>query len=190
MAAMHSVLHWLLAAAVVDHIVLSRRYGMASGGIPPDALRRFVLATGAALLLLSPASWMLQRGLIAPWQLDHLRLPLAALLALLCAGLGARLARTAEPVSPGDHGLPGLELIAGNALVMEAVLSGSVGNGLLPVLAAGVASAAGFAIALPMLDAIAVRLAWSPVPTPLQGVPALFLAAGLLALGLAAFAAP
>lgn len=189
---MGTFLHWLLLAAVVDNLVLARLLGLPGLSVIPGdgsiVLRQLVTRTSLALMMAMPASWLLQHTVLQPFQLGHLRVLLVSLMALLCATAATWLTgRRAGAAGRIDETL----LAAGTTVLLGAALSEvAAGDSLLRAFAAGLGGAAGFAVAMYVLDAIGRRLATAPVPAAFRGLPISLLAAGLLALGLAGFGPP
>ena len=189
---MGTFLQLLLLAAVVDNLVLARLFGLpalvADHAGQAGALHRRVAGTSLAVLIVIPAAWMLQHYLLQPWRLEHLRVLLLALLALLAAAAMTRVFDLAD-AARGRH--DEVLRVAGTVVLLGAVLSPAsvVGDSLLHACARGLGTAVGFAIAAHALDAIGERLATAPVPAAFRGLPVSLLAAGLFALGLGAFAA-
>lgn len=187
---MGTFLQWLLLAAVVDNLVLGRLLGLpvaAAGGTgQAEVLRRLVARTSLALLMVIPGTWLLQQFLLQPWRLEHLRVLLVSLLALLGAAVAARVVDRVA----GERGKDGEALrVAGSTVLLGAALSATTVNASLPhACALGLGAAAGFAVAMHALDAIAERLSSAPVPATFRGLPVNLLAAGLFALGLTGFA--
>lgn len=181
---------WLLLAAVIDNVVLTRLLGLPSLALHERtrtrSLRRLVVVTGLALTLMLPAIWVLGQWVLQPLGVDHLRVVFVTLLAVMCGLIAARL-----PVGPrpSDAGDPEALLGIGTAVVLGAALAGQPFiDSLLQALAAGIGAAVGFAAAVYALDALGERVAQAPVPTVFRGLPIHLLTAGLFALGLGGFA--
>ncbi len=188
---MSTFLQWLLLAAAIDNLVLSRplRRTGRDGQCLVD--RRLLLAvavtTGVALVLAVPLGWLLEQGLLRAREWAHLRPLLFALVALVCVLLTRLL--------PGRRHAAGSDarvdvLSAANVVVLGAALTQSAmdTSSFTVVVAFGLGAAAGFGVALFALDAMAERLAGAHVPAAFAGAPIRLLAAGLFALGLAGFA--
>lgn len=181
---------WLLLAAVIDNLVLGRLLGLPSLALRERTRtrtpRRLVVVTGLALILTLPATWALDRLLLQPLGMEHLRVVLVTLLAVMCGLMAARL-----PVGPRTSAADDHETLlgVGTTVVLGAALAGhTVIDSLLQALATGIGAAAGFAAAVFALDALAERTARAPVPAAFRALPIHLLTAGLFALGLGGFA--
>lgn len=183
-------IQWLLLAAVIDNLVLNRLLGLpvlAGRTRTPAATRRVIVVTGMALAVSLPACWLLHYYVLQPLALTHLRIVFVSLLALLCV----RLVAVSTHRRVDDDLTATTALSAGTVVVLGAALSEEViAHSLLHAVAAGLGGAAGFAVAMLALEAMAERIATAPVPVAFRGTPVSLLAAGLLALGLAGFGSP
>lgn len=188
---MSTFIQWLLLAAVVDNLLLSRLLGLpvlAGRTGVSAATRQVVVVTGLALVLSLPACWLLHHYVLQPLSLTHLRIVVVSLLVLLCVRLVMRM--THRHFVDG-RATAAVVMTAGTMVVLGAALTDvATGKSLALAFATGLGGAVGFAAAMQVLDAMGERLAAAPIPVAFRGLPISLLAAGLLALGLAGFGTP
>lgn len=167
----------LLTAALVNNLLLAQPAG-ASARPRLQALAR---AGGLMLALGVPLAWLLDRLLLVPLALDHLR-PLVLLL-LLAPLAWATLALLKH--LPGNADAPtGLfPLLLGNSAVLGGLYLAASAT-LAEALGFGLAGGAGFWLALGLFADLMQRVHRADVPAPLRGTPITLLCAGLMGVAL------
>jgi len=188
----------LIGAALVTNLLLLLPAGA-------DALRQrpeqwTLLGPVSALLiaLATPLSWLLFKGVLAPLQLDALRLfiylPLLAAVAWLCVSLLSRrseLAReesdaaslpTTSPGSPASWLLRGPLCVSGGAALGSLLLAES--QSFLLAIAQGIGGGLGFWLALRVLADLLERVDRQAIPRALRGAPLVLISVGLAGMAL------
>jgi Na+-translocating ferredoxin:NAD+ oxidoreductase subunit A len=180
----------VLAAALVNNFVLvqflglcpfmgaSRRLGGAVG---------MALATGLVLTVASGLSYAVDRLLLAPYNLQYLRL----LSFILVIGAAVQLTEILiRRFSPLLHRVLGLyiPLIASNCAVLGvALLNANASRSLVAALFYGAGAALGFGLALALLAGLRERFVRADVPAPFRGHAIAFVTAGILSLAFLGF---
>jgi electron transport complex protein RnfA len=180
----------VLAAALVNNFVLvqflglcpfmgaSRRLGGAVG---------LALATGLVLTTASGMSYLVDRLLLEPYDLQYLRL----LSFILVIGAAVQLTEILiRRFSPLLHRVLGLyiPLIASNCAVLGvALLNSSASRSFVAALFYGAGAALGFGLALALLAGLRERLVRADIPLPFRGHAIAFVTAGILSLAFLGF---
>ena len=180
----------VVTAALVGDWVLARF----SGDGNPDALERLkraaMLGGMSVLVTLKTcgAAFILYYGVLSPLGLDAARLPLCLFLAVGCAWMFGRLARSGAGTFAA-FAQAYWPLAALNAVAFGAASQGvGTGAGFVGNLLTAFAASALFALSLVMLAAIWARTDVDALPESVRGFPALLLAAALISMALTAFA--
>ncbi|MCE1116541.1 MULTISPECIES: Rnf-Nqr domain containing protein [Pseudomonas] len=166
----------LVSAALVNNLMLQ------PDPIERDRLQVLGLCSALLICLALPAGLLLQQYILAPLQLQDLRLfLLLPLLAMLAWGLPQLLSR----VRPGWP-VEGLQrLLLGNVAVLGLLLQlGSDGSGGWQALAWGVAGGLGFWLALLLFADLRERSRHADIPLALRGLPIELIGAGVMAMAL------
>jgi electron transport complex protein RnfA len=180
----------VIAAALVNNFVLVQLIGLCPFMQASQRLEGVVglsLATGLVLTLASGTSYLVDRFLLQPFDLQYLRL-IAFVLAI-----GAAVQLTDISIrrfSPVLHRVLGLylPLIASNCAVLGvALLNFAASRSLVAALFYGAGAALGFAIVLTLLAGLSSRLQDADVPRPFRGASIAFVTAGILSLAFLGF---
>lgn len=180
----------LLSTVLVNNVVLAKFLGLCpfmgvSGKM--DSALGMGLATTFVLTLASGAGWILEHWLLAPLEIQYLRL-LAFILVIAATVQFTEMA--IHKLSPGLHQVLGiyLPLITTNCAVLGiSLLNVQEGRGFSESLLYGFGSALGFALVLLLFAGLRERLALARVPAAFAGAPIGFITAGLLALAFMGF---
>jgi len=185
-----SLLGIILTFSLVDNIVLSRLLGICPCVGAPGGMRATVGTSAATALLMSLsalAAWALETFLLHPLGLEFLRTPAFVLSVACIAGLLDGVARRTVPQLLRAAGIPLAGIAFNCATIGVALIAARGGFDAPQSLMVGVASGAGFFIALSLLTAIRERLEVEKVPEWLRGLPLHLISAGLLAYAFMAF---
>jgi Na+-translocating ferredoxin:NAD+ oxidoreductase subunit A len=169
----------LASAALFSHLLLQQQ--------PPSRLRLQVCGLAGALSIALGAcgGQALERLIVAPWQLQDLRLfLLLPWLALLAWGVPLALARL-RPQWPTD----GLALpLLGNALLLGLALQVTGDSATaFATLSTGVLAGLGYWLALVLFDDLHQRSQHDEVPTALRGLPVTLIGTGVMVLAFSGF---
>lgn len=180
----------VLAAALVNNFVLVQFLGLCPA---MGASRRLegaigmALATGLVLTTASGLSFLVDRFLLQPFELQYLRLlsfvAVVGASVLFCDVLTRRF-------SPLLHRLLGIyvPLVASNCAVLGvALLNSAASRSFVAALFYGVGAALGFGLALALLAGLRERLEHADVPLPFRGAAIVFVTAGILSLAFLGF---
>lgn len=180
-----------LGAALVNNFVLVQLLGVCpfiSGSQRIEGAIGMGLAMGLVLTLASGATQLVDRYLLRPYELEHLRL-----FALLAA-IGAAVAvaeftiRRFAPVLQRVLGLY-IPLVAMNCAVLGvALINSAASRSFVAALFYGAGAALGFGVALTLFAGLRERVAAADVPVAFRGAPITFVTAGILSLAFLAFA--
>ena len=180
----------IVAAALVNNFVLVQFLGLCpflGASRRLEGAVGMALATGLVLTLASALSYLVERFVLAPLQLQYLDL-VAFILVIGGAVQFTELAlRYASPVL---HRLLGLyiPLIASNCAVLGVALLNSQRSGsLLEAIYYGTGAALGFGLVLTLLGGLRERIDESRVPQPFRGIPISLITAGLMSLAFYGF---
>lgn len=180
-----------LGAALVNNFVLVQLLGVCpfvSGSQRVEGAIGMGLAMGLVLTLASGATQLVERYVLRPFELEHLRL--FALLAAIGAAVAvAEIAiRRFAPVLQRVLGLY-IPLVAMNCAVLGvALINSAASRSFVAALFYGAGAALGFGVALTLFAGLRERVAAADVPVTFRGAPITFVTAGILSLAFLAFA--
>ncbi len=180
----------VLGAALVNNFVLVKFLGLCPFlGVSRrlDAAYGMALATGFVLTLSAGLSYLLQRWLLAPLGLDHLR---TLGFILVIAAVVQFSERVMQAQSPRLYRVLGLflPLITTNCAVLGvALLNVQARHSLFESLLYGFGAACGFGLVLVLFAAMRERLDGADVPEAFRGTPIGLVTAGLMALAFLGF---
>ena len=180
----------VIGAALVNNFVLVQFLGLCPF---MGASRRFegaigmALATGLVLTTASGLSYLVDRWLLQPFDLQYLRI----LSFILVIGVAVQLTDILiHRFSPLLHRLLGVyvPLIASNCAVLGvALLNSAASRSFVAALFYGAGAALGFGLALALLAGLRERLRRADVPVPFRGAAIAFVTAGILSLAFLGF---
>jgi electron transport complex protein RnfA len=134
------------------------------------------------------AGWLLQAWLLAPLQIDWLRLPALLLIVASAVQIAELLLKRARPDLVEALGIF-LPLTAANCAVLGVLLlNRDSGLGPLAATLHGLGAGSGFALVLILFAAARERLALADIPLPFRGASINLITAGLAALAFMGFA--
>jgi electron transport complex protein RnfA len=179
-----------LGAALVNNFVLVQLLGVCpfiGGSQRVEAAIGMSLAMGLVLTLASGATQLVDRYLLRPYELEHLRL-FALLLAIGAAVAAAEIAvRRSSPVLQRVLGVY-IPLVATNCAVLGvALINTTASRSFVAALFYGTGAALGFGLALALFAGLRERVATADVPLTFRGAPITFVTAGILSLAFMAF---
>lgn len=180
----------MLAAALVNNFVLVQFLGLcpfmgASRRI--EGALGMGLATGLVLTTASGLSYLLERWLLVPFELEYLRLVAFILVIGAAVQLTEQLIRKLSPLLYRVLGLY-IPLIASNCAVLGvALLNSTASRSLVAALFYGAGAAVGFALVLALLAGLRERLEGADVPVPFRGTAIAFVTAGIMSLAFLGF---
>jgi electron transport complex protein RnfA len=153
-----------------------------------DSAYGMALATGFVLTLSSALSWMVQRWLLAPLHLEHLRTLAFILVIAAVVQFTEIVMRRQAPLLYRVLGIF-LPLITTNCAVLGvALLNVQALHSLLDAIVYGFGAALGFGLVLILFAAMRERLDAADVPDSFRGAPIALINAGLMALAFMGFA--
>ena len=179
-----------LGAALVNNFVLGQLLGVCpfiSGSQRVEGAIGMGFAMGLVLTLASGATQLVDRYVLRPYELEHLRL--FALLAAIGAAVAvAELTiRRFAPVLQRVLGLY-IPLVATNCAVLGvALINTAASRSFVAALFYGAGAALGFGMALTLFAGLRERVAAADVPVAFRGAPITFVTAGILSLAFLAF---
>lgn len=180
-----------ISAALVNNFVLSRFLGICpfmgvsrsiSTAMGMSFAVTFVMCVSSAI------TWIINTALLVPHDLAYLQ---TILFILIIASLVQFVEMVIEKTSPGLYAALGifLPLITTNCAILGvALINVQQGLNFIQMLFFTAGSATGFGIALVLFAGLRERIAFSDVPAAFKGMPAAFIAAGILALAFMGFA--
>jgi electron transport complex protein RnfA len=187
---MSELLLIVLGAALVNNFVLVQFLGVCpfmGASRRVEGAIGMGLATGLVLTTASALSYLLERYLLAPFELEHFRL----LAFMLVIGAAVQLTDVLiRRFSPLLHRVLGIyiPLIASNCAVLGvALLNSTASRGFVAALFYGAGAALGFGLALALFAALRERLVDADVPVPFRGAAIAFVTAGILSLAFLGF---
>ncbi|NKB31528.1 MAG: electron transport complex subunit RsxA [Pseudomonadales bacterium] len=191
---LHPLLDFLgiiVAAALVNNVALVQFLGVSFFIANSNRLQSAIelgMLSFIALFISSALNLILYRWILAPLNLDILRLVLFVMISSAVAFYLVRIVSNYFPLTWRRHELAIL-LIAGNSAVIgvSLMLSTSI-MPLLEALTYSFGAAFGFALVLVGFAALRERLANADIPLPFQGAPIQFLSAAIVAMVLLGFA--
>jgi len=180
----------IVAAALVNNFVLVQFLGLCpflGASRRLEGAAGMALATGLVLTLASAMSYLVERYLLVPLELEYLSL-VAFILVIGATVQFTELAlRRASPLLYRLLGLY-IPLIASNCAVLGvALLNSRQNNSLLEALFYGAGAALGFGVVLTLLSGLRERADSADVPAPFRGVPITLVTAGLMSLAFYGF---
>ena len=187
---MRDYLFILLGTALVNNVVLVRFLGLCpfmgvSNKI--DAALGMGMATTFVLTLAVTVSWLLEHYILAPLNIQFLRILAFILVIAALVQFTELFVRKASPSLYHALGIY-LPLITTNCAVFGmALLNVQQQHDFLSSLLYGFGSALGFTLVMTLFAGIRERLALAHVPEVFAGAPIAFIAAGLLALAFMGF---
>jgi len=180
----------VVAAALVNNFVLVQFLGLcpflgASRRI--EGAVGMGLATGLVLTMASALSYLVDRLILIPLELEYLRI-VSFILVIGAAVQFTEIAlRASAPMLYRTLGLY-IPLIASNCAVLGvALLNSRRSASFAEAVFFGAGAALGFALVLTLLSGLRERLDESNVPEPFRGVPIMLITAGLLSLAFYGF---
>jgi electron transport complex protein RnfA len=183
----------LIGVALANNLLLTHPLGtspLLGATARLDAAHRIARASAAVAIGTALPLWALQRWLLEPAQLGHLRLLATALLAALLAQLSRR--TFAPDAAAGDPAVARVQVTI-NAVVIAALAAApAAAASFAAMLAQVLGLALGFLLVLPMFVAMRLRFDAGDVPRSFRGAPIALVNAALMALafaGLAGFGA-
>jgi electron transport complex protein RnfA len=180
----------VLAAALVNNFVLVQFLGLCPFMGASRRLEGAVgmaLATGLVLTTASGLSYLVERLLLRPFDLEYLRLLSFILVIGVAVQLTDILIRRFSPIL---HRLLGIyvPLIASNCAVLGvALLNSAASRSFVAALFYGAGAALGFGLALALLAGLRERLQRADIPAPFRGAAITFVTAGILSLAFLGF---
>jgi electron transport complex protein RnfA len=180
----------VLAAALVNNFVLVQFLGLCpfmAASSRLEGAAGLALATGLVLTTASGLSYLVERLLLRPFDLEYLRL----LSFVVVIGVAVQLTDLSiKRFSPIVHRLLGIyvPLIASNCAVLGvALLNSAASRSFVAALFYGAGAAAGFGLVLALLSGLRERLRRADVPVPFRGAAITFVTAGILSLAFLGF---
>jgi electron transport complex protein RnfA len=180
----------IVAAALVNNFVLVQFLGLcpfmgASRRI--EGALGMGFATGLVLTVASGLSYLIDRFLLIPNDLEYLRLISFILVIGAAVQLTEQVVRKSSPLLYRVLGLY-IPLIASNCAVLGvALLNSTASRSLIAALFYGAGAALGFGIVLVLLAGIRERLEFADVPRPFQGASIALITAGIMSLAFLGF---
>lgn len=180
----------IVAAALVNNFVLVQFLGLCpfmGASRRVEGAVGMGLATGLVLTTASGLSYLIDRFLLIPNDLEHLRLISFILIIGAAVQVTEQLVRRLSPLLYRVLGLY-IPLIASNCAVLGVALLNSVASrSLVAALFYGAGAAAGFILVLALLAGIRERLELADVPKPFRGASIAFVTAGIMSLAFLGF---
>lgn len=180
----------VISAALVNNVVLVRILGLCPFmGVSKkvDTSIGMGLATLFVLTIASGCSFLIERYLLAPYDLTYLR---TLTFIVVIAGTVQLTEAVIQKTSPLLHQVLGiyLPLITTNCAVLGVpLLAVNHQYGFIESLLFGAASAAGFTLAMVLLAGIRERLEGADIPTPFRGTAIALITAGIMSLAFMGF---
>jgi electron transport complex protein RnfA len=180
----------VIAAALVNNFVLVQFLGLCPFMGASRRLEGAVgmaLATGLVLTTASGLAYLVDHVLLAPFDLEYLRLVAFILVIGAAVQLTELLVRRLSPTLNRVLGLY-IPLIASNCAVLGvALLNSNASRSLLAALFYGAGAALGFGLVLAMLGGLRERLEHADVPQPFRGNAIALVTAGIMSLAFLGF---
>jgi electron transport complex protein RnfA len=180
----------VLSAALVNNFVLVQFLGLCPFMGASRRLEGAVgmaLATGLVLTTASGLSYLVDRFLLTPLELEYLRLISFILVIAAAVQIADVVIKRSSPLL---HRLLGLyiPLIASNCAVLGvALLNSTASRSFVAALAYGAGAAVGFGLALALLAGLRERSQQADAPIAFRGHPLTFVTAGILSLAFLGF---
>jgi electron transport complex protein RnfA len=180
----------VIAAALVNNFVLVQFLGLCpfmGASRRVEGALGMGLATGLVLTIASGLSFLVDRFVLVPYELEYLRLMSFILIIGAAVQLAEQLVRRFSPLLYRVLGLY-IPLIASNCAVLGvALLNSTASRSFLAALFYGAGAALGFALVLALLAGLRERLELADVPGPFRGHSIAFVTAGILSLAFLGF---
>jgi Na+-translocating ferredoxin:NAD+ oxidoreductase subunit A len=180
----------IVAAALVNNFVLVQFLGLCpfmGASRRVEGAVGMGLATGLVLTTASGLSYLVERFLLIPFDVQYLRLVAFIVVIGAAVQLTELLIRHLSPMLHRVLGIY-IPLIASNCAVLGVALLNSAANrALIAALLYGAGAALGFALVLVLLAAMRERLESMDIPAPFQGPAIAFITAGIMSLGFLGF---
>ncbi len=181
----------LIGTVLVNNFVLVKFLGLCPFmGVSRklDSAYGMALATGFVLTLSAALSYLVQRWLLAPLGLDHLRTLTFILVIAVVVQFTESVMRKQAPLLYRVLGIF-LPLITTNCAVLGvALLNVQAMHSLFEAIVYGFGAALGFGLVLILFAAMRERIDASDVPASFRGAPIALITAGLMALAFMGFA--
>jgi electron transport complex protein RnfA len=181
----------IIAAALVNNFVLVQFLGLCPFMGASRRLEGAVgmgLATGLVLTTASGMSYVIDRWLLIPFELEYLRLIAFILVIGASVQLTEHLLRKLSPLLYRVLGLY-IPLIASNCAVLGvALLNSTASRSFVAAMFYGAGAAFGFGLVLVLLAGIRERLEFADVPKPFRGASIALITAGIMSLAFLGFA--
>jgi electron transport complex protein RnfA len=181
----------VIGAALVNNFVLVQFLGLCPFMGASRRLEGAVgmgFATGLVLTTASALSYLVERLLLAPYGLLHLRLVAFILIIGAAVQLTELMIRRFSPLLHRVLGLY-IPLIASNCAVLGvALLNSAASRSLVAAIVYGAGAAIGFALVLALLAGMRERVERADVPAPFRGNAIAFVTAGIMSLAFLGFA--
>ncbi|MCC4115113.1 electron transport complex subunit RsxA [Aromatoleum toluclasticum] len=190
MTATTEILLLLLSTALVNNVVLVKFLGLCPVmGVSKsmDAALGMGLATTFVITLASALCWMLDRWLLAPFELGFLRILCFILVIAAAVQFVEMVIKKTSPALYQSLGIY-LPLITTNCAVLGlALLNVQQSFGFMKSVLYGFGSALGFTLVLLVFAGLRERLALACVPAAFDGAPSAFITISLLSLAFMGF---
>jgi electron transport complex protein RnfA len=195
---LHALLQLAVAAALINNLVFTLMIGFCPlCGSSRKLSGAFSMGMAAMVVMgiTSPAVWAFNRYVLVPHSMQYLQTMAAVLVAItLVQFLELAIEKLLPPQAYEAIGAF-FPMIATNCAVLAVCLLTAGNNPVtgcpftaVEAFVNGVASGAGFLLALVLMSGIQMRLEMSDIPAPLRGLPITFLSAGLISLAFLGFA--
>ena len=180
----------IIAAALVNNFVLVQFLGLCpfmGASRRVEGAVGMALATGLVLTSASGLSYLVDRFVLIPLELEYLRLIGFIVVIGAAVQLTELLVRRLSPMLYRVLGLY-IPLIASNCAVLGvALLNSSASRSLVAALFYGAGAALGFGLVLAMLGGLRERIEHADVPQPFRGHAIAFVTAGIMSLAFLGF---
>jgi electron transport complex protein RnfA len=180
----------IVAAALVNNFVLVQFLGLCpfmGASRRVEGAIGMGLATGLVLTTASGLSYLVDRLLLIPYDLEYLRLVAFILVIGAAVQFTELMIRRLSPMLYRVLGLY-IPLIASNCAVLGvALLNSTASRSLIAALFYGAGAALGFGLVLALLAGLRERIEGADVPKPFQGTAIAFVTAGIMSLAFLGF---
>jgi electron transport complex protein RnfA len=180
----------VVAAALVNNFVLVQFLGLCpfmGASRRVEGAIGMALATGLVLTTASGLSYLVDRLLLIPYDLEYLRLVAFILVIGAAVQFTELMIRRLSPMLYRVLGLY-IPLIASNCAVLGvALLNSTASRSLIAALFYGAGAALGFGLVLALLAGLRERIEAADVPKPFQGMAIAFVTAGIMSLAFLGF---
>jgi electron transport complex protein RnfA len=180
-----------LGAALVNNFVLVQLLGVCpfiAGSQRVEGALGLSLAMALVLAVAAGATQLVDRYVLRPYELEHLRLFALLLVIGAAVGIIEVAMRRFSPILQRVLGLY-VPVVATNCAVLGvALINTAASRSFVAALFYGAGAAVGFGLALTLFAAMRERVALADVPVAFRGAPITFVTAGILSLAFMAFA--